>query len=201
MKRLVFTIIPVLICGIWFATSCNKENNADSALNFKAVGYLGGPTTRSYLAEGGRTIDTLLFKGDNIEWFNATTREIKFKNPGNTGVHFGLYGGLMSLIVCLDETELFSLGSIAGISSTSYDHPVLINFSPDIGYGATDIVLEYRIGRGYPDWEYWTEEFWTETNWDRTADWVKEREKNWEAIEKGWNKFIEQLKKEGKYRQ
>ena len=38
------------------------------------------------------------------------------------------------------------------------------------------------------------------THWHRTPDWVKEREENWKAIASGWNKFIEQLKKECKYK-
>ena len=193
-------IAPALICGviIWVASSCNKENkedkenNANSALNFKAVGFLEELTTKSYREEE-RKIDTLLFKGENIEWYNATTSEIKFKSLENTDVSFGLFGGLVSLIVCQGETELFTLdGAISSISSLSYNRPVLILGGENID--------SYYIGRGYPNWEYWTEEFWTETNWDRKADWVKEREKNWKAIERGWNIFIEKLKEEDKYR-
>ena len=185
MKKLVFTIIPVVICGIWFASSCHKESNAESTLNIKAVVYSNEPTPK----QERRIIDTLLFREENIEWYNATTREIRFKNIDNTNVFFGLWGDLVSIIVCLDETELFTLGAVSAISSISYDHPVLI----DWGSG-------YYIGRGYPDWEYWTEQFWTDTKWDRAAGWVKEREKNWKAIEPGWNKFIEQLKQDGKYK-
>ena len=196
MKRIVLMILPVLICGIWFVSSCTKEDNAESALIIKTVVYL--PTPGSYLAEENGKIDTL-FKGNRIEWYNATTREIKFKTLDVESVPFGISGNLVKLIVCLDEEELFTLGAIAGISSISYDHPVLIHGGV-IGYHPNTKVIEYQIGRGYPDWEYWTETFWKETGWDKTADWVKEREKNWKAIEQGWNKFIAQLKKEGKYR-
>ena len=128
MKRLVLMIAPALICGaiILVISSCNKENNVNSALNFKAVGFLEEPTTKSYLAEE-RKIDTLLFKGENIEWYNATTSEIKFRNLENINVSFGLSGGFVSLIVCLGETELFTLdGAISSISSLSYNCPVLI---------------------------------------------------------------------------
>ena len=196
MKKVVFWIIPALICGIWLVTSCAKEYNAESALNIKTVVYL--PAAGSYASEEHGTIDTL-FKSNRIEWFNATTREIKFKTLDVESVPFSLSGNLVSLIVCLDEEELFTLGAITGISSMSYDHPVLIS-GGIIGYSPDVRGIEYQIGRGYPDWEYWTERFWTETGWDRNADWVKEREKNWKAIEPGWNKFIAQLKKEGKYR-
>jgi hypothetical protein len=153
---------------------------------------------RSTFVEEIGAIDTL-FEGDRIEWFNGTTREIKFKTLDVESVPFPLFGNLVSLIVCLDEEELFSLGSVSGLSSIAWNHPVLIQGGV-IGYSPDTKLIDFQIGRGYPDWEYWTEKFWTETGWDRTDDWVKERDKNWKAIEPGWNKFIAQLKKEGKYR-
>ena len=169
MKKVVLMIIPVLICSIWFAPSCSKESNANSVPN----------------------IDRLLFKSDNIEWYNATTSEVKFKNNPDRNYFSSVHGGLVSIIVCLDDKELFTLDATSCISSVSINHPILIFEGDDC----------YCIGRGYPNWEYWTEEFWTETKWDKKADWVKEREKNWKAIEQGWNKFIAQLKKEEKYRE
>ena len=194
MKRLVLMIIPALICGtmFWIASSCNKENNTNSntnsELNIKVVGILGEPTTKSSTVEEAK-VDTLLWcKGIDIEWYNATTRELKIKNAEELFA-FGITGGVFCYIMYLGEEELFTLDAIASISSFSLNYPVLIDWFEG-----------YYIGRGYPDWEYWTEKFWKDTNWDRTADWVKEREKNWKAIEQGWNKFIEQLKKEGKYR-
>ena len=193
MKRLILIIVSVLICGICFlaVSSCSKESNANnSTLNIKAVGFLGEPSTRSSFAEGGAKIDTLLFKGDNIEWYNETTSEIKFKNNPDVNYFWNVYGGLVSIIVCLDEVELFTLDAISAHSSVSLNHPVLIR-DPEGLY----------IGRGYPNWEYRTEKFWTETGWNKEteASWVNDREKNWKAIEPGWNIFIEQLKKEGKY--
>ena len=185
MKRVVLAIIPALICGamFWVASSCNKENNANSALNIKAVVWVEAANN---IAETDLKNETLL-----IEWFNATTREIKFKSAVNGDFFMSVSGGLVSLIVCLDKTELFTLDAVSSISSFSLNHPILIHSGGERGY---------FIGRGYPDWEYWTEKFWTETNWDKNADWVTEREKNWKEIELGWNKFVAQLKKEGKYR-
>ena len=199
MKRLVLMIVTALICGltIFLASSCNKENSANSALNVKVVGFLGEHTTKCYLEIV--KIDTLLFSGDNILWYNETTSEVKFKSNPNGNYFLSVFGGLVSIIVCLDETELFTLDAMTSISSYSINHPVLIYGSAGSAHGG-ESDFGYYIGRGYPDWAYWTEKFWTDTNWDRTADWVKEREKNWKAIELGWNKFIAQLEKEGKYR-
>ena len=189
MKKLTFITIAAIILTV---SSCKEESNINSVLNIKAVGYIGEQTTRSSLAGKGLNIDTLLFNGDNIEWYNATTSEVKFKNNPEGNYFWSVFGGLVSIIVCLDEVELFTLDAIGSYSSVALDHPILIlgGENPDGFY----------IGRGYPNWKYWTEEFWTETEWDKKADWVKERENNWKAIEPGWNMFIEQLKKEGKYR-
>ena len=192
MKRIVLKIIPALICGIWFAASCSKEDNTTSTLSIKAVGYIEEPTTKSYDAKEGLIIDTLLFNGDNIEWYNATTSEIKFKSLENTDVFLSVFGGLVEFIVLLDEEKLFTLDAISGFSSYLLNHPVLIEESSD----------RYIIGRGYPDWEYWKPANERERNWGsaQSLDFIKIREQNWEAIEPGWNKFIAQLKKEGKYR-
>jgi len=194
MKRVVLMIIPALICGL-LHTSCNKENNANSALNIKAIGFLSETATKRLHAEEFLKTDTLLFSGDNILWYNSTTSEIKFKTAPNGDYFMSVFGGLVSIIVCLGDTELFALDAVPSISSVSLGHPVLIEFLPN----------GYYIGRGYPNWEYWTEEFWTKTGWEKPTEdceynWVKDREQNWKAIEQGWNKFIAQLKKEGKYR-
>ena len=166
-------------------------------MNIKAVGFSEESTTKSNLAEEAAKLDTFLWcTGLNIEWFNASTRELKIKLPEDEQLYFGITGGVFSYIFYLGEKELFTLDAISLVSSFSLNHPVLI----DGGIKDGNYAAGYYIGRGYPDWEYWTEDFWTRTNWDKTADWVKERDKNWKTIEPGWNLFIRQLKKEGKYR-
>ena len=215
MKKLVLMIIPALICGIWVVSSCNKENNMSSALNIKAV-VISSPSVKNTLTEEEMKVDTLLWcQGKNIEWYNETTGEIKFKKLENEDRFLVTASGFM---VYLGEELLFQLGGSMSVMSYTLNYPVLVDgvdesFNDDYRQGKPDWYasgneiypqrpLKYYIGRGYPNWEYWTEEFWTRTNWDKTvnADWVEEREKNWKAIEPGLNKFIEQLKKEGKHR-
>jgi len=181
MKRVIPKILSVLLCGFLFLSisSCTKDENIDSVLNIKAVNFQTNLRT-----------DTTLLNGVNIEWYNASTSEIKFKDTPNGNYFSSVHGGLVAIIFCLDEVELFKLDAISSVSSVSLSHPVLIKETTDV----------YYIGRGYPNWEYWKEDFWKDTSWDKAADWVKNREQNWKAIEAGWNKFIEQLKKEGKYR-
>ena len=172
MKRLVLMSIPALICGVvfWFASSCTRLEPVPD------VNYPFG------------------VKKINIEWYNETTSEIKFGNENVTGTLYFEKG-----IVYSGGKKLFELFPSSCLMSRSINVPSLI-CCPTSSSPAENSVSGYYIGRGYPNWEYWTDEFWTETNWDKTADWVKEREKNWEAIKSDWNQFIEQLKKEGKYR-
>ena len=50
MKKVVLMFIPALICGVvlWVASSCNKESNTNSALNFKVAVLLEETATKSY---------------------------------------------------------------------------------------------------------------------------------------------------------
>ena len=208
MKRVVLTIIPALICGIWFVSSCSKENNVTSALNIKAV-VISSPSVKSTLAGEEIKVDTFLWcQGKNIEWYNETTGEIKFKKLENEDEFLITASGFM---VYLGEELLFQLGGSMSVMSYTLNYPVLVDGIANGDYNdapidyLNKIPLKYYIGRGYPNWEYWTEKFWTDTGWEKPTEdsefnWVKEREKNWKAIEPGLNKFIEQLKKEGKYR-
>jgi len=181
MKRVIPKIVLALLFGVIFLSisSCTKDNNIKATLNIKAVNF-----------QTNLKNDTTLLSDVNIKWYNATTNEIKFKNTLNSNYFSSVHGDFVTIIFCLNEIELFKLGAISSLSSASLSRPVLIQESSDV----------YYIGRGYPNWEYWKEDFWKNTSWDKAANWVKNCEKNWKAIEPGWNKFIEQLKKEGKYR-
>ena len=173
MKRLVLMSIPALICGMvfWFASSCTRKEPVPDVNIF------------------------LWHQKTNIEWYNETTSEIKFGNENVTGILYFENG-----IVYSGGKKLFELYWSSCFMSRSVNAPSLIDCSMTSSLLENNISEKYYIGRGYPNWEYWTEEFWAETNLDKTPDWMKEREKNWKAIEPGWNEFIEQLKKEGKYR-
>ena len=189
MKKSVLNIISALICIVIFCdASCNKEDVANSALSIKAVVY-----AKSDIPGEAMKTDTLLFNGDNIEWFNEKTDEVKFKRM----IEVNAAEGLKSIIVHLEDTELFTLHAVSSLSSFERNYPVLI-----------ESFDRFYIGRGYSNFEYWTEEFWTHPDLgfllsvhvrELSENWVQERENNWKAIEQGWNKFIEYLNKEGKY--
>ena len=176
MKRVVLLIISALICGVMFLSSCNKDE-VNSALSM----YASVPsTTKSTSVEESEGNKVLWCTGNDIEWNNGTTGELKLKKLENEDLPVG------ALIVYLGEEKLFVLGAAFGFSSIDLHYPVLIN-DRDI----------YYISKGYPMWGPAERELMVNTPWEQIDE---EREKNWKAIEPGWNKFIEQLKKEGKYR-
>ena len=190
MKRFFLMVFFVLYCGTMFCDAlCNKENDAHSALSIMVVVWKNDPSSEDF----SMTTDTLFYHGDSIEWFNEATSEVKFKSM----VKVNTAEGLKSITVYLEDTELFTLHAVSSLNSFSYNYPVLIE-----SFGG------YYIGRGYPDWKYWIEGFLEDPHYqfkssfyrDPGKDWVEEREKNWKAIEPGWNKFVAQLDKEGKYR-
>ena len=204
MKKGFLRIMTALICGIWFTSSCNEggeEGYDESALSIKAVVF-SSTSVRSALIEDDLKVDTFVWcKGNNIEWYNETTGELKMKKIENEDVHFLVdnddYWDVF--YVYLGEKILFKLAPIR-MRSDIHNYPVIIE---DIGKeGEHNETHKYYIGRGYPNWEYWTEQFWIDTNVDKvtSAFWVEERERNWNAIDTELNIFIEQLKKEGKYR-
>jgi len=163
IKRHLFFSIMIL-----FFYSCSKETGS-SLLYFKT--FQLKQETKSTIEEEKFKIDTLfLFTGDNVKWYNAKTKEIKFKNAS-------LMDYIPCLFVFLDEKELFILRVVPTIMSYTLDNPVLI-------YDTSQ--KRYFFGKGYPDWDW--------------GEFIEEREKNWKEIEPGWNLFVEQLKKEGRYR-
>jgi hypothetical protein len=118
----------------------------------------------------------------------------------------------------LNGNRLFSLDVANGASSIATDFPC-INIKPERGewhckthpnethfWGPTCefgyIFIEerhYYISKGYPRWHP-SERGESTKHWD-WASIDEAREKNWKVIEPEWNIFIEQLKKEGRYRE
>ena len=197
MKRLFLIIVSALICGmvLLLASSCNKESNTKSTLNIKAD-VKSSSSVKSTLAET-KEVDMLLWcQGSNIDWYNETTGELKLKEQIPTRFTTDDSDYFEVFYMYLGDELLFKLAPISVIKSTMHNYPVLIE---DINEDNDD--PKYYIGRGYPNWEYWTDKFWTDTNWDKAenAHWVELRELNWNAIKSEWNKFIEYLKEEGKY--
>ncbi|KAA6332682.1 hypothetical protein EZS27_018835 [termite gut metagenome] len=167
----VFLLIQFLSC------SENCEPSENFALYFKTVISQETTLRSSSLKEmKNDTILSLICTGKDIDWFNATTGELKFKDYVDKSI---IVGGLC---VYVNEEFLFSVGYVPDVMSYVLNYPVLKHSVND---------NRYYIKNGYPGWDEGNPNYLS----------VKEdREKNWKEIEQGWNIFIEQLKKEGRYR-
>ena len=162
--------------------------------------------------------DSVWSTGDNIKWVNVTTGEIKFK------VRPPMMRGFPNwfdqhLVVFLDDKELIRFETIFPGSSTATARPCITEESEGkvINKGCTcgreydhipgqscetiwdysGVVTHFYISKGFPRWEGPNRPDW----YDEGSFFHSAREKNWKAIESEWNIFIEQLKKEGKYRE
>lgn len=84
MKKNLFFLCVILL-GIVGICACDDNENGTSNQSSKIQAY-GIVQTRS--AEDN---PTLVFSGDNIKWFNSTTREIKFKGVEPSSDIFPIY--------------------------------------------------------------------------------------------------------------
>ncbi|KAA6344909.1 hypothetical protein EZS27_007505 [termite gut metagenome] len=176
MRTLYLLFVTVFLSIQFLSCSESCEPSGNSVLYFKTV-ISQEITLRSSSLEEMKsdTILSLICTGKDIEWFNATTGELKFKDYVDKSI-------IMSLCVYLEEELLFSVGYVPDVMSYILNYPVLEHSLND---------NRYYIKNGYPGWDEGNPNYLS----------VKEdREKNWEKIEKGWSIFIEQLKKEGRYR-
>jgi len=181
MKRLVLMVIPALICGIVF-TSCNTNDTKEkSTLSFKAE--IPTEIKSTITEELTLKYDTVMvFTGNDIAWYNDKTGELKFTDDfssscSNCFIMSSLadfpmkYHAAVNMLVFSDNDLLFSIKFNFGFENMSQF------VIPPCFYVSSK---GYFIIKSDPNWEG--------------------SEQNWKEIEKGWNKFIAQLKKEGKYR-
>ena len=203
-------VIPALICGMMFISSCNKEES-NSALSIYAFGQ---STTKSATSEESELGKGLWCTGNDIKWYNGTTGELKLKNE--PAFSMDLYSP-NELTIFLDDVELFSLVIVNPFSSLGVIGPHIqwmrdecVYLGCKCGNKQTHVTV-WPTCEGIwkcPEWRYFiylNYPTWTQEEREQTAsvmgqDYVDEIDRAKAAFEQGWNKFIEQLKKEGKYR-
>ena len=225
---MVKNYLLIIVCALCFS-SCTKENSTNSALYFKSVSPK--VDARSSNPEEDSKYDTLVWcTGNDIEWYNATTGELKLKYFSE------LPYSLFKLIVFLEEKQLFSLETSNTASSISTAFPCInwdegkkmvhkykgvffLETNEEPHYHDSNCEWEelvycnpgYYISKGYPRMHPIIRELYINMGLYSDPNWYSESpswadidaacEKNWKAIEPGYNLFLEQLKKEGKYRE
>jgi hypothetical protein len=188
--------LSIIVCALCFS-SCAKENMTNSALSIKAV-YSKADTGGSSGTEevnarsAGTENDTVLWcRGNDIEWYNATTSELKLSD--NTS-HRNIGG---KFVIFLYDKELLSFPIGNAFSSYLPADPSIFIFCEAKLKPSGDQMDRMYVGDGkyIPPFD---------------GDYIAEYEYSWRYfinpreplnLIPEWNIFIEQLKKEGKYRE
>ena len=167
MKNLTFCRnIFVMVAAIFLASCSNSDNEQDKPFTTDPV-----EQTRFFVCEAG-AIDTL-FTEDDIEWFNVSTREIRFKKQDEQ-----LYTKLMKnynkekLEFHLGEDVLFEVSRfVSDIDSRVF----------------TDLVLHYStIGEDADNPRYYLHDCYPAQfiNDERTQANIKKNAVQWETFTK-----------------
>ena len=189
MKTMYYFFLVILS---FLFLSCNNENTNYSALYFMTS--LPKQQIKTVLKSSVSEEDSLFTgtleppkgtvlefcTGEDLEWYNETTGELKFKEIETKNTI------ILNLIVYLDNKFLFGLRLIPNVMSSVINIPVLVQDLNNNGH--------YYIAKGYPNWDL--------NEYDIDTKMKIERENNWNTLiqSEGWKLFIQQLKKEGRYR-
>lgn len=125
--------------------------------------------------------EPVAFSGEDVLWFNETTKELRFKN--NTAIKSVLTGiNMPALKFYIDDEYLFtSMRYVSDLTSAIYNSLVFY-------YNV--IENKFYLMDGYPRAAVLSD--------PQKAQEL--RDENMRRIASEWNKFIEQLKKEERYR-
>ncbi|MDR2121325.1 MAG: hypothetical protein LBP64_10715 [Tannerella sp.] len=183
MKRtnlLIITLAGFSLCGC----SPGSDENVQDAVSRLTVRAAGAEiTTKSSTVPASEPV---VFTGNDILWYNETTGELRFINnfTQNDDMRPYLYGSRFKFY--LEDEYLFS----SVIYSSSLDSRIHNNlvFYYDI------IENKFYLAVGYPPIEAF------HNTPEIQAEMQAERDANRKKIETEWNRFIEQMKREGRYR-
>jgi len=186
MKKISLLLVTVFLFSLSWSCSdddSDGEQSRPSELLFKVTKTVHNPDIQGEIQEN----DSIIFTGDDILWFNETTGEIRFKR--NYTIEEIVTSIPRSKVkICIGDQSLFTvLSFITDVSSEEIDEPVLYYNTLDI-----DDLDDNRfyLADGYPQWDWLTKDHPVQIM----------RDENMKKIEPEWTRFIEQLKKEGKYR-
>jgi len=165
MKR-PFIFIFVIVCILFIIVKCDFIRDlfpsGKSKLTFKVT----------YPAKT-HPIDSVLFTGNDIQWLNGTSGEIRFINS----VTITKIKSFQSVKCFLESDSLFTATiTLPAVSPLIND--LVLNLSLNDGH--------FYFEDGFPDWI---------DNQGANAIRIKNKEKRAPA----WDRFVDELKKEGKY--
>lgn len=216
MRKIMKSLMVAIVYAIClFLTVCsNHMPGVESSIVFKKGGdALLRPQEGAFKPEQ----DAVVFSGGDILWLNGTTGELKFRDEKKMAelLHANHRNGLA---VYLQEEYLFPVFIPDPISSTFVFEPLVmvydVTVEPVIEGDKPD---ELDTGKPYP-WKYnttysfrlegypWADSCKGQVVVPQTDDGFFEEAyrkymEKWSQMEPGWQRFIAQLKAEGRYRE
>jgi hypothetical protein len=124
----------------------------------------------------------IVFTGDDILWYNGSTKELRFKN--NYAIKQKTQNSVALSFYFGDEYQFSSIIYVSSDSNPIFNYLVFY-------YNTTE--NKYFLSVGYPDTSVLSD-------MQNVENAEAERISNYQNIATEWNKFIDQLKKEGRYR-
>jgi hypothetical protein len=184
-KKVILWIIA--LTG-FLSGGCSPESEEDKPLQtesrISARASDEDITTKSmHIATRSDDAGPVVFTGSDILWFNETTRELRFNdNISQKQIIDGALG--RSIRFYIDDEYLFSSMQYASpVSSQTYNGLV---FYYDL------VENKYFLMVGYP---------FDVSVLPNPQETQESRDENMKQIANEWNKFVEQLKAEGRYRE
>ena len=196
MKKTVLLFVAVLGFLLY---GCTKDSPYDTVRE-GSLASVGPPAiivraSNDEITTRSDEMGTVVFTGNDILWFNETTKEIRFNDNFSMK---DVFSGFRSLKFYMDGKYLFS--SMIYVNSTSSQVFNSLVFYYNM------MENKYFLLDGYPAINNGDVLIggWLNMNGSSvpaTNELIQQiRDENRQQIESDWNKFINQLKKEGKYK-
>ncbi|MDD4992802.1 MAG: hypothetical protein PHR83_11255 [Paludibacter sp.] len=171
MKR-TFLFIPVLV-SLFLVYACDTNTNI-------AGSDTSGLIFKTTIATTTSTYDSVVFLGSDIQWFNVTTRELRFKDS----LTIEKIRKFNKIKFYLGTDSLFTAITFVSDVSSKIIDDIVLHLNHQDG--------QFHIEDGYPS---------NANILSNPAVSIAQREKNKNNRATAWNRFIEQLKKNGQYKE
>ena len=193
MKK-IYIILSVLC---FLSSGCKKNgflssivdeelsSTEDSSLS--AIIVRAASNEKQSSTTGNGTLGQIVFTGNDMLWFNETTKELRFKdNWANSPANNPVLSNTRTIFFYIGDEFLFSsMVCVNSSDSENFDSLVLY-------YNAAE--NKYYLLDGYPP------ESELKKDMNRPTATIPDlREENRNKIAAEWTKFVNQLKKDGKY--
>jgi hypothetical protein len=175
------TILHTFILSIAL-TGCGRTEDIEPPSAASGLIFKVSQSEMVTRAGDDANVERVIFTGDDILWFNISTKEIRFKN--NISQKKIIEGVLNHAIrFYIDDEYLFSsMICVSDLNSQTFDNLV---------FYYSQIENKFYLKDGYPDVSVL----------QNSAEHQNRRDENMAEIKDEWDKFINRIKLEGRYRE